>query len=86
MIIYILSFLKGSTLDCFKPTLLDPNKPSWLLDLNLFIKELKTNFGTHNLIGEAEAKLKGLHMQENHQAMQYFIKFQQLATCAVGQC
>src|SRR5882724_10262427 len=31
--------------------------------------------------GEAKAKLKQLHMHENHQAMKYFIKFQQLATC-----
>jgi len=30
-------------------------------------------------VSEAEADLKGLCMQENHQAMKYFIKFQQLA-------
>ena len=28
---YILFYLKGSTLYCFKPTLLDPNEPDWLL-------------------------------------------------------
>jgi len=60
---------------------LDLNKPTWLSDLQLFIEELKTNFRTYNPVGEAEAKLKGLHMQENHQAMKYFIKFQQLAAC-----
>ena len=26
-------------------------------------------------------ELEGLHMHESHQAMKYFIKFQQLATC-----
>jgi len=67
-------------LDCFKPALLDPNEPSWLLDLHLFIKELETNFGTYDPVGKAEAKPKGLHMQENHQATKKFIKFQQLAT------
>jgi len=46
---------------------------------HLFIEELETNFRTYNPLSEAEAKLKGLHMQENHQAMKYFIKFQQLA-------
>ena len=41
--------------------------------------ELEANFGTYDPIGEAEAKLEGLRMQENHQAMKYFIKFMQLA-------
>ena len=31
-------------------------------------------------VGEVEAKLEGLRMQENHQATKYFIKFTQLAT------
>src|SRR5882724_4324415 len=44
---YILSHLKGSALDCFEPTLLDPIEPIWLSDLNLFIEELETNFGTY---------------------------------------
>src|SRR5882724_13549803 len=77
---YILSHLKGSTLDCFKPALLDLIEPIWLSDLNLFIKELKTNFGTYDPVSEAEASLEGLRMHESHQAMKYFIKFQQLAT------
>ena len=54
--------------------------PAWASDFNLFVVELEVNLGTYNPIGEAEAKLKGLHMQENHQAMKYFIKFTQLAT------
>jgi len=77
---YILSHLKGSTLHCFKPALLDPIEPIWLLDLNLFIEELETNFGTYDPVSKAEAKLEGLCMHESHQATKYFIKFQQLAT------
>src|SRR5882724_108489 len=77
---YILSHLKGSTLDCFEPALLDPIEPIWLLDLNLFIEELETKFGTYDPVGEAEAELEGLCMHESHQATKYFIKFQQLAT------
>jgi len=45
----------------------------------LFIKELETNFRTYDPVSEAEAKLEGLHMHKSHQAMKYFIKFQQLA-------
>src|SRR5882724_6874918 len=37
---HILSHLKGSASDCFKPALLDPIEPIWLSDLNLFIEEL----------------------------------------------
>jgi len=50
------------------------------LDFTLFIEELKTNFGTFDPKGEAEAKPEQLHMYKNHQA-KYFIKFQQLTTC-----
>src|SRR5882724_11806496 len=81
MVNYILSHLKGSALDCFKPTLLDPIEPIWLSDLNLFIEELETNFRTYDPVSEAEAELKGLRMHESHQAMKYLIKFQQLAAC-----
>ena len=54
--------------------------PAWASDFDLFVVELEANFGTYDLVGEAEAELKGLCMQENHQAMKYFIKFTQLAT------
>jgi len=73
--------LKGTALDCFESAILDPIKPPWLLDFDLFIEELEANFRTYNPVSEAEAELKGLRMHENHQAMKYFIKFQQLAAC-----
>src|SRR5882724_5551378 len=77
---YMLSFLKGSALDCFEPALLDPNEPIWLSDLTLCIEELETNFGTYNPVGEAEAELEALRMHDSHQATKYFIKFQRLAS------
>jgi len=51
------------------------------LDLNLFIEELETKFRTYDPVGKEEAELKGVHMQEKHQATKYLVKFQQLATC-----
>jgi len=48
--------------------ILDPNEPIWLLDLNLFIEELKTNFRTYNPVSKAEAKLEALQMHDSHQA------------------
>jgi len=78
---YMLSSLEGSTLECFKPTLLDPIEPPWISDFNLFLEELHMNFGVYDSIREAKAEIEDLHMQENHQAKKYFIKFTQLATC-----
>src|SRR5882724_7390053 len=77
---YALSYLKGITLDCFKPALLDLHDPIWLSNFGLFVTELENNFGTFDPEGEAEAELEALRMHENHQATKYFIKFQQLAT------
>src|SRR6266481_1848296 len=51
----------------------------WLSDFALFLQELEASFGSYDPVGEAEAELEGLRMQENHQAMKYFIKFMQLA-------
>src|SRR5882724_3013790 len=78
---YVLSYLKGTALDCFESAVLDPIEPQWLSDFDLFIEELEANFGTYDPVGEVEAKLKGLHIHESHQAMKYFIKYQQLAAC-----
>jgi len=61
---YSLSYLEGLALDCFEPTLLDSVDPIWLSDFNLFVKELKTNFGTYDPEGKGEAKLEQLHARE----------------------
>jgi len=76
---YVLSFLKGTALECFEPGLLEDIEPAWLSDFTLFVQELESNFGTYDPVGEAESKLEALRMQESHQATKYFIKFTQLA-------
>jgi len=81
---YVLSFLKGTALDCFESAILDPIKPPWLSYFKSFLEELAANFGTYDPVGKAEAKLEGLHMHESHQATKYFIKFQQLAHAFSG--
>ena len=54
---YVLSYLKGTALDCFESAILDPIEPQWLLDFNLFVEELEANFRTYDPVGEAEAEL-----------------------------
>src|SRR6266481_5927814 len=77
---YMLSYLKGTALDYFEPALLEMPEPTWLSDFALFLEELEASSGSYDPVSEAEAELEGLRMQENHQAMKYFIKFMQLAT------
>ena len=67
-------------LDCFAPALLVLHNPIWLLDFNIFLMELENNLKSFDPEGKVEAELKALCMHENHQAMKYFIKFQQLAS------
>src|SRR6266481_2411885 len=76
---YMLSCLKGTALDCFEPALLETPEPTWLSDFALFLEELEASFGSYDPVSEAEVELEGLRMQENHQALKYFIKFMQLA-------
>jgi len=56
---YILSYLKGSALDCFKPALLDPIEPFWLRPQS-FHRGTWNPFRNYNPVGEAEAELEGL--------------------------
>ena len=62
---YVLSYLKGTALYCFEPGLLDPIKPAWCSNFNLFSDKLEANFGTFDPVGEAEAELEGLCMQDS---------------------
>ena len=57
---YVLSFLHGTALDWFKPTLTSGHYAPWLTDYFAFVSELRNNFGPHDLEGEAEAGLKNL--------------------------
>jgi len=41
---YALLYLKGTALDCFQPILLTLINPAWLMEFDLFVEELETNF------------------------------------------
>jgi len=63
---YSLSFLKGTTLNYFKPYLTDDpvNKPVWLNDYELFIKELLIKFSPYDMMADAEVELEQLIMKD----------------------
>jgi len=68
---YVLSYLKGTALDCFESAVLDPIEPQWLSVFDLFVEELEANFRTYDPVSEAEAELEGLRMHDSHQATKY---------------
>jgi len=55
---YVLSYLKGTALDCFKSAILDPDKPDGLLISNWLPANLLSNFGTMTQSAKQEAELE----------------------------
>ena len=76
---FALSYLKGTMLDWFEPSLTSGESPPWLDDYSNFIAELKNNFGSHDPEGKAEAELGNLLMCDNQHIMTYLINFNHLA-------
>ena len=67
---------KGMALDYFEPFLDTPdNKPAWLKDYELFVKELLINFSLYDALMDAKAELDVLIMKDNHKATRFFIDF-----------
>ena len=78
-VIFALSYLKGTTLDWFEPSLTSGKSPPWLDNYSDFVGELKNNFGPHDPEGEAEADLKNLKMRDNQRIVKYLVNFNRLA-------
>ena len=76
---YVLSFLHGTALDWFEPTLTSSLYAPWLTDYSAFISELQNNFGPHDMEGEAEAGLKNLQMHNTQWITKYLVEFNRLA-------
>ena len=76
---FVLSYLKGTMLDWFKPSLTSGESPPWLDDYSNFIGELKNNFGPHDPEGKAKANLEKLKMRNNQRIVKYLVDFNRLA-------
>ena len=56
---YTLSFLKGTALNYFEPSLMDPHaNPAWSDDYDELVSELRTNFGPFDIEADAENELE----------------------------
>ena len=77
----MLSFLNGTALNYFKPSLMDPiSNPSWADDYTKLVLELQTNFGLFDIEANAENELEWLKMGDNQKVAKYIVSFQQLSS------
>jgi Domain of unknown function (DUF4939) len=77
---FVLSYLKGTTLDYLEPTLMDPDEnPIWSTNYSDFTSKLRTNFGPFNPEADTENELNQLWMKDNQKIVKYIMSFQQLA-------
>ena len=75
---YVQSYLRGMALKWFKPDLLNVSNPNacpiWVDNYHQFISELKSNFGLHDPVGDAEHQLDNLSMKEGQQINKYVVR------------
>src|SRR5438046_1962780 len=80
---FALSYLKGTALDWFKPALSEDSSilsPEWLYDWRIFTDELRSNFGPHDPVGDAENELENLRMRDNQRITKFMVEFNRLST------
>jgi hypothetical protein len=80
---FAISYLKGIALAHFENSLIEPdltNPPAWSDNYEAFVSELKTYFGSTDLVGEAESKLENLSMKSTQRIAKYLVEFNRLAS------
>jgi len=78
------SYLKGMTLEWFKPDLLNSGNPAdhprWMDSWVHFVAELQSTFGPHDPVADAEHQLEHLRMKDLYRVTQYIVDFNRLAS------
>jgi len=77
------SYLKGMALEWFELDLLNSGNPRacpiWMDNYQQFVQELKSNFGPHDPVGDAEHQLDNLSMKDGQKINKYVVEFNHLA-------
>ena len=87
---FMQSYLKGMALGWFKPDLLNSANPCTcplcMDNYTQFVSKLKSNFGLHDPVGDAEHQLDNLSMKEGQKINKYMVKFNHLTgqVCSYG--
>ena len=77
---YALSYLKGTALDWFEPSLTSRFHIPWLSDYSGFVSKLHSHFSPFDPEGEAKVELENLHMRDNQRITKHLVEFNRLAT------
>src|SRR6202043_1217256 len=78
---FAVSFLKGMALEWFELAILGESaEEDWLEDWDLFLWELKKNFGPFDPTGDAEVEIDHLRMKDLHRVTKYNVEFNRLST------
>lgn len=72
------SFLRDKALQWFQPHLEEKPQPPWLSDFELFVEQLRTNFGDPDRVATAERKL--FDLRQRGSATEYLTLFNQHAS------
>ena len=74
---FALSYLKGLAFDYFEPYFSDSIEhiPDWIDNWDLFVRELKTNFGPFDDSGTAEDEIENVVMRDNTKIADYITRF-----------
>jgi hypothetical protein len=77
---FALSFLRGTALEYFEPSILDSDEtPSWIDNWSAFVRTLRTQFGPIDPTADAEDGIDNLKMQENQRIVKYNVDFNRFA-------
>ena len=77
---FALSYLRGTALEYFEPTLLDSDDfPDWMDNWSAFVRTLRTQFGPIDPTADAEDGIDNLKMQDNQHILKYNVEFNRLA-------
>lgn len=79
-VVFAVTYLKGTALALVEPTILEGHTESWTDDYDEFVQLLQLNFGPHDPVGDAEAKLTNLRMRNNQRISEYTVQWNQYAT------
>ena len=77
---FALSYLRGTALEFFEPSVLDPPEDcDWLEDWSAFVRVLRKDFGPIDPAADAEDSLDNLKMRENQRILKYNVEFNRLS-------
>jgi len=75
-----LSYLRGTALEFFEPSLLDSDEDlDWISDWSAFVRTLRLQFGPIDPTADAEDGIDNLKMQDNQKIVKYNVEFNKLA-------